>query len=58
MSRGGLSQDGTPLGHSEHSEQKSSAVLESDAKPTVMAMNISYKWLFQWDNKHSINIYK
>ena len=22
---------------------------------TVMAMNISYNWLFQWDEIHSIN---
>ena len=25
------------------------------SSPTVMAMNISYNWLFQWDEIHSIN---
>jgi hypothetical protein len=23
--------------------------------PTVKAMAISYNWLFQWDEKHSVN---
>ena len=29
--------------------------LEKDGQGTVMAMAISYKWLFQWDEIHSIN---